>query len=96
MINNHGTAGRAGSTGGMALAEPEVVWRSGATISDRTTAVWTTTNYSLIGNRRFDQYRGINIWFDSDGAAGSGLFSYVPVVAVTDMIIVTEQQEEQV
>ena len=76
----------AGSTGGMALAEPEVVWRSGATISDRTTAVSTTTNYSLIGNRRFDQYRGINIWFDSDGAAGSGLFSYVPVVAVTDMI----------
>ena len=77
----------AGSGGGMAsIAEPEVIWQSGASISSRTTAISTTTNYTLIGNRRFDQYRAIGIWFDSDGAAGSGLFSYVPEPAVSGMI----------
>ena len=35
---------------------------------------------------RFDQYRSIGIWYDSDGAAGSGLFSYVPEPAVSNMI----------
>ena len=76
----------AGSGGGMATAEPEVIWRAGPTTNDRTTAISTSTNHSLISGRRFDQYRGIVIWFDSDGAAGSGIFSYVPEPAISDMI----------
>ncbi len=76
----------AGSGGGEATAEPEVIWQSGPSISDRTTATSASTNYSLISGRRFDQYRSIGIWYDSDGAAGSGLFSYVPEPAVSDMI----------
>ena len=63
-----------------------MIWQSGASISSRTTATSASTTYTLIGNRRFDQYRGIGIWYDSDAAAGSGLFSYVPEPAISDMI----------
>ena len=75
-----------GASGGKATPEPEIIWEAGASTSARTTAVSATTTYTLAGNRRFDQYRGIGIWFDSDNAAGSGLFSYVPEPAVRAMI----------
>ena len=76
----------ASGAGGQTNTEPEIIWEAGASTSARTTATSTTTNYTLSGNRRFDQYTKIGIWFDSDAAAGSGLFSVVPEPAVRSMI----------
>ena len=76
----------AGGAGGQGSSEPEIIWEAGATTSDRTTAVSASTNYNLDGNRRFDQYSGIVIWYDTDATAGAGLYGYAPEPAVTSMI----------
>ena len=78
--------GASGGVGGGADSEWEVIWEAGPNFSDRLTTVSGSVLRHLKTGKRFDQFSEFVLQYDTNAAAGVGIFAYAPEPAIKMMI----------